>query len=598
MTDATAPGLRDRSATKTASDSPPAKVPNMATVTSTETEATPAMSPSTPDIRPVRRAVTVDVGSEQAQLRRRAINPQSTPETPFGEFRRRSSTFSDYSLDAARRSLQHEILNPASFASDEQGASESSTMPLAFALLPAVAGMFHHKGSDFITDIIMIVLAAVFLHWSLTVPWNMYKAAQQVRIENEQLAESALDEDGTSPTVTPLQSPSAEVQEPRTPIESKHTTSSSEEDARPPSPEIPAQQHKHHSSRHARRVHKALGELYTIESLALVLCFVSPLIMAYLLQIMRNQFKSEGGLVSDFSLTLYILAAEVRPFSHLIKLIQARTLHLQRIVHQNPYSESVVPPTRLQEILERLNELEQRAAGSKPSNGSANPHNNGQSDGSEGDQGQQQNLNPKVRDGMVREVRNTIQPDLDALNRAVRRYEKKATVLAYQTEARLGALDGRLNDAIALAAAAAKAGGTGARPHGNNSRANGATGFDGGFGLLGMLAKALDTIVWAAVMPFQALLGFVVLFPLRAVAGFLKGVTGGSSKSRVAVGKVSGTGSVGGARKGMNGNGYATAPGNSTGYPPYAGGGAEYGYSASGRRTTSGSGSGARYPRR
>ena len=144
----------------------------MATVTSTETEATPAMSPSTPDILPVRRAVTVDEGSQQAQLRRRANNnPQSTPETPFGEFRRRSSTFSDYSLDAARRNLQHEILNPASFAPDEQGPSESSIMPLAFALLPAVAGMFHHKGSDFITDIIMIVLAAVFLHWSLTVPW-------------------------------------------------------------------------------------------------------------------------------------------------------------------------------------------------------------------------------------------------------------------------------------------------------------------------------------------------------------------------------------------------------------------------------------------
>ncbi|KAH7625137.1 hypothetical protein B0T09DRAFT_393916 [Sordaria sp. MPI-SDFR-AT-0083] len=575
MTHATTPVFYDRSATKTASDSPPAKAPNMAaTVTSTETEATP-MSPSTPDIRPVRRAVTVDVGSEQAQLRRRTMNPQSTPETP--------------------RNLQHQILNPASFASDEQGASESSTMPLAFALLPAVAGMFHHKGSDFITDIIMIVLAAVFLHWSLTVPWNMYKSAQQVRIENEQLAESALDEDGTSPAVTPLQSPSAEVQEPRTSVESKHTTSSSEEDARLPSPEIPiAQQHKHHSSRHARRVQKALGELYTIESLALVLCFVSPLMMAYLLQIMRNQFKSEGGLVSDFSLTLYILAAEVRPFSHLIKLVQARTLHLQRIVHKNPYSESAVAPTKLQEILERLNELEQRAT----SNGLANPDNNGQSDGSEGGQNQHENLTPKVRDGMVREVRNTIQPDLDALNRAVRRYEKKATVLAYQTEARLGALDGRLNDAIALAAAAAKAGGTGARPHGNNSRANGPAGSSGGFSLLAMLAKALDTIVWAAVMPFQALLGFVVLFPLRAVAGFLKGVTGGSSRSRVAAGKVSGTGNVGGARKGMNGNGYATAPGNSTGHTPYAGGGAEYGYSASGRRTTSGSGSGARYSRR
>lgn len=423
----------------------------------------------------------------------------------------------------------------------------------------------------------------------------MYKSAQQIRIENEQMAESALDEDGESPPETPLQTPPAEAEEPRTPIESKHSTSLSEEDTRlnTPEPRI-AQQHRHHSSRHARRVHKALGELYTIESLALVLCFVSPLMMAYLLQIMRNQFKSEGGLVSDFSLTLYILAAEVRPFSHLIKLIQARTLHLQRIVHKNPYSESAVAPAKLQEILERLNELEQRAAGPKPLNGNAD--NNGQSDGSEGGQ-DQQTLNPKARDGMVREVRNTIQPDLDALNRAVRRYEKKATVLAYQTEARLGALDGRLNDAIALAAAAAKAGGTGGRPNGNNP-ANGSKGSHGGFSLLAMVARALDNILWAAMVPFQALLGFVVLFPLRAVAGFLKGVTGGGSRSRVVAGKVSGTGNMGGSRKGMNGNGYATAPGNSTGYPPYAGGSAEYGYSTSGRRTTSGSGSSGRYSRR
>ncbi|KAK3391693.1 hypothetical protein B0T20DRAFT_361852 [Sordaria brevicollis] len=594
MADATAPGLHDRNAAKLSSDSPSAKPPKMATVTSpTDTEATPAMSPSTPDIRPVRRAVTVDEGSYQAQLRRRNINPQSTPETPFGEFRRRSSTFSDYSLDAARRNLQQEILNPASYASDEQGPSESSTMPLAFALLPAVAGMFHHKGSDFITDIIMIVLAAVFLHWSLTVPWNMYKSAQQVRIENEQMAESALDEDGTSPPETPLQTPPGEAEEPRTPLESKHATSLSEEETRLNTPEPPiAHKHRHHSSRHARRVHKALGELYTIESLALVLCFVSPIMMAYLLQIMRNQFKSEGGLVSDFSLTLYILAAEVRPFSHLIKLVQARTLHLQRIVHKNPYSESTVVPAKMQEIMDRLNELEQRTAGSNPLNG--NSDNNGQSDASEGGQ-DQQSLNPKVRDGMVREVRNTIQPDLDALNRAVRRYEKKATVLAYQTEARLGALDGRLNDAIALAAAAAKAGGTGGRPNGNNNRTKGS---NNGFSLLGMVARALDNILWAAMVPFQALLGFVVLFPLRAVAGFLKGVTGGGSRSRVAAAKVSGTGNVGGSRKGMNGNGYATGPGNATGYPPYASGSAEYGYSASGRRTVSGSGGGARYSRR
>lgn len=162
-----------------------AKAPNMATVTSIETEDTPAMSPSTLESRPMRRAATIGEGSQPAQLRRRLVNSQSTLGTSFGEFRRRSSTFSDYSLDAARRNLHHEILNPAaSFDSDEHGASESSLMPLAFALLPAVAGMFHNKGSDFITDIILIVLAAIFLHWSLTVPWYVLVSQMMVCSSN------------------------------------------------------------------------------------------------------------------------------------------------------------------------------------------------------------------------------------------------------------------------------------------------------------------------------------------------------------------------------------------------------------------------------
>lgn len=45
-----------------------------------------------------------------------------------------------------------------------------------------------------------------------------------------------------------------------------------------------------------------------------------------------------------------------------------------------------------------------------------------------------------------------------ALNRAVRRYEKRATLQTFQTESRLLDLEARLNDAISLAAAAANNG--------------------------------------------------------------------------------------------------------------------------------------------
>lgn len=52
------------------------------------------------------------------------------------------------------------------------------------------------------------------------------------------------------------------------------------------------------------------------------------------------------------------------------------------------------------------------------------------------------------------QARKALQPDLDALNRAVRRYEKRTTLLSLQTESRLQELEKRLGDALTLAAAA------------------------------------------------------------------------------------------------------------------------------------------------
>lgn len=83
---------------------------------------------------------------------------------------RRSSNFSEYSLGEAR-----DILNPKPLG---EGASpvnhESSplaTLSLAFALVPGVAGVLFKNGSSVATDVMLLGLAAVFLHWSVTQPW-------------------------------------------------------------------------------------------------------------------------------------------------------------------------------------------------------------------------------------------------------------------------------------------------------------------------------------------------------------------------------------------------------------------------------------------
>jgi hypothetical protein len=83
---------------------------------------------------------------------------------------RRSSNFSEYSLSEAR-----DILNPRPHAQGEQlshhEASPLASLSLAFALLPAIAGVLFQNGTSVVTDIMLLGLAAIFLHWSVTQPW-------------------------------------------------------------------------------------------------------------------------------------------------------------------------------------------------------------------------------------------------------------------------------------------------------------------------------------------------------------------------------------------------------------------------------------------
>ncbi len=108
---------------------------------------------------------------------------------------------------------------------------------------------------------------------------------------------------------------------------------------------------------------RALGELYIHEVTALVCCFVFPVVGAYLLHAIRNQLsRPSEGLVSNYNLTIFLLAAEIHPLSHLIKLVQARTLHLQRVVNASPFKREPAPTAaEVEELVRRLDSLESRA---------------------------------------------------------------------------------------------------------------------------------------------------------------------------------------------------------------------------------------------
>lgn len=204
---------------------------------------------------------------------------------------------------------------------------------------------------------------------------------------------------------------------------------------------------------------------------------------AYLLHAIRSQLsRPSEGLVSNYNLTIFLLVSELRVFSHMIKLVQSRTLHLQRVVHSNPFG-STSAGLSLDEMRRRLDKLESR---------SGIDENLGQQ------QGTPESDKAKQEAAVTRGVRNAIQPEVDALNRAVRRYEKKATLLQFQTESRFSSVDARLEDAIALAAAAAK-----------NSTSSRST-----------VAWAMEYVMAMVLFPFKAVLQLLLL-PLTSVMGLI-----------------------------------------------------------------------------
>jgi len=72
------------------------------------------------------------------------------------------------------------------------------------------------------------------------------------------------------------------------------------------------------------------------ELLALASCVASPLLGGYLLHYIREFLsRPSEGLVSTFNITLFVMAAELRPAIKLMEMVKQRSLHLQRVVHKD-----------------------------------------------------------------------------------------------------------------------------------------------------------------------------------------------------------------------------------------------------------------------
>lgn len=188
----------------------------------------------------------------------------------------------------------------------------------------------------------------------------------------------------------------------------------------------------------APKASSAIRELHIQEIMALLMCFAGPALGAYLLHVVRGSLSELGHqLISDLNLMLFVLGAEIRPLRHAMKLVHARTLHLQRVIREDSRHAGPADNGINEDLSRRLEDIEASVAGlsAQPVPDSAAPaHDNTE---------------------QFKKGHSALQTQIDALNRAVRRYEKRATAQTMQTEARLQDLEVRLKDALSLAAVAA-----------------------------------------------------------------------------------------------------------------------------------------------
>ncbi|KAK0663606.1 hypothetical protein DIS24_g927 [Lasiodiplodia hormozganensis] len=375
---------------------------------------------------------------QSSALRHRLQRTHSTPWDPSASFssiappppvlRRRSSMLSDFS---SIRSSTDNLLNPGSRDADKLEQDEPSpwhSLPLVFAILPAVSGIFFTNGSAVVTDILLLGLASLLLNWCVRMPWDWYCAAQMPAPYAEaagiRLSDTIPEEDSEDDEAIE-DAPTADTK-----TASEHSDTAADMPAPERSPQYVA----------------AVKELQSDQLYALAACFLGPVVGAYLLHAIRASLsRPSEGLVSNYNLTIFLLAAEVRPASHLLRMLRARTMYLQRIVREQAEPDLKSEEPAVSDLGRRLSELESHMADVASAN-AVSAKEKGKSAGS------------AAPAEVANIVRQSFQPQLDALNRAVRRYEKRATTQTMATEARLQDLESRLKDALALAAAAARSG--------------------------------------------------------------------------------------------------------------------------------------------
>ncbi|KAI7873529.1 uncharacterized protein EV154DRAFT_430746 [Mucor mucedo] len=148
------------------------------------------------------------------------------------------------------------------------------------------------------------------------------------------------------------------------------------------------------------------AELRRHELAGLIWVTVSPAIAGYTLQYSRYLLSNVDKYISAFNVTVFILAASIKPVSHIMALLQERTLFLQ--------SEAIVTDTQVQVLQTRLDTLEKELFGLRKA---------------------------FVTKKDLGQVTEEINPTLHQLAKALKRFEKRDISLRSWTEEQFTALD-------------------------------------------------------------------------------------------------------------------------------------------------------------
>ncbi|KAI8335502.1 hypothetical protein BC941DRAFT_355277 [Chlamydoabsidia padenii] len=216
----------------------------------------------------------------------------------------------------------------------------------------------------------MILLILYYVYKWMTVPWSYYESARSRRLIhfNATSKSSATQDDGMASKQTP--------------------TSSA-----------------------WMRQKQVANELRRHEIMGLIWVLASPAVAGYTLQYSRYFLSDYERYMSSFNVAVFVLAASLKPLSHVVLLLRERTMYLQ--------SEIQINDTQVQRLQKKLDIMEDELYTLR------------QAFATKKDLGQ---------------VTEDLGPTIQQLSKAIRRFEKKEHLLRSWSEDKFGSIDEKVRE--------------------------------------------------------------------------------------------------------------------------------------------------------